>query len=204
MKNPIFNLTPFYISLFAILFIVASRTSFSQEINPPKGFYDSLWVSPSGDMALFMYSRCNFFPTILGGEKPVLTAGSLPSHHNNDDNPWDDSDLYFIYKNNAGVWSAPINMPTNDHKADCCAMIAEHELFLQKETDLYLAEYKNNKWSAALKLLINSPAIDSNPHFDKETQTLYWASNRSGNFDIWQSSRNQKTHLWSPAKKVPG
>lgn len=150
-----------------------------------------------------MYARYNFFPAILGKGKPVLVNSNAPQgHHKNDMNPWSDSDLYIMFKDANGNWSAPHNLPTNDSRADCCAMIAGDELFFQKETDIYVARYIDNSWTNAEKLPINSKDIDTNPHYDWQTKTLYWASNRGGNMDIWQSTRQGKK--WSKPITVIG
>lgn len=170
------------------------------------GWYDSLWVSPDGQMLLFMYSRYNFFPAILKGETPKLYAednAALNGHHRNDINPWDDSDLYIMIKQDDGHWSAPHNLPTNDDKSDCCAMIAGNEMFFQKGTDIYISEFKDGSWQDATALTINSPHIDTNPHYDAASKTLYWASDRSGNYDIWQAERLNK-NTWSTPQPIKG
>ena len=204
MVRAFINISRYLILILAAL-PFATFTACSQNTEhtyPPNGMIDSLWVSPNADMALFMYSRYNVFPTIFEGKPAILTGSPLPGHHINDINPWDDSDLYFTYKQPNGEWTTPINMPTNDNRADCCAMISGTELFLQKGTDIYTAKFTNNQWSSPQKLPINSDKIDTNPHFDIQTQTLYWASNRNGNFDIWQSKRTKGK--WSTPILVPG
>jgi hypothetical protein len=120
-----------------LITLTFSQTACSADRTYPKGgMIDSLWVSPAGDMALFMYSRYNIFPLIFENKPPLLTGKSLPGHHNSSNNPWNDSDLYFTYKTPEGQWSTPVNMPTNDSGADCCAMMAGTELFVQKGTDI--------------------------------------------------------------------
>jgi hypothetical protein len=177
-----------------------------QERTLADGWNDSLWVSPDGNMAVFMYSRYNFFPLLLGKGQPALRGADRPGHHDNDVNVWEDSDLYIVVRGTDGKWSEPINMPTNDGGGDCCAMIAGSDMYFQKGTDLYRTSYKNEKWAAAQKLPVNSPKTDSNPHFDWTTQTLYWASDRGGNMDIWYSRRDEVEgeEVWSTPKPVSG
>jgi hypothetical protein len=157
-------------------------------------------------MALFMYSRYNFFPLLLGKGDPVLRGADRPGHHKNDVNVWEDSDLYIAIRGTDGEWSEPINLPTNDGGGDCCAMIAGSDMYFQKGTDLYRASYKNEQWTAAEKLPVNSPKADSNPHYDWTTKTLYWASDRRGNMDIWYSQRDEVEgkEVWSKPEPVPG
>ena len=170
------------------------------------GWNDSLWVSPDGNMALFMYSRYNFFPVLLGKGEPALRGVDRPGHHNNEVNVWEDSDLYIVIRGANGKRSEPINMPTNDGGGDCCAMIAGSDMYFQKGTDLYRASYQNEKWTSAERLPVNSPKIDSNPNNDWTTQTLYWASDRGGNMDIWCSRRDEVNgdEVWSAPKPVAG
>ena len=167
------------------------------------GWPDSLWVSPDGNMAVFMYARYNFFPTILGKGAPKLEGAAPPNHHKNDKNPWSDSDLYIAFKDQSGRWSVAHNIPINDGDADCCAMIAGSEMFFQKATDLYLARYENGQWGGLEKIGLSSSAVDTNPHYDWQTKTLYWASDRGGNMDIWQAQRLGDNE-WSKAEPVKG
>lgn len=193
-----------FIIILSILMLFTLAKGASAADKAINGFYDSLWVSPAGDMALFMFSRYNFFPTILKGKPPVLSGETLPGHHPNDANPWEDSDLYFTYKLPDGAWSKPINMPTNDGRGDCCAMIANQELFFQKGGDIYHAYFRDQKWGKAMKLPMNTKHIETNPHYDAQNHILYWASNANGNFDIWQSKRDPKTQEWHEPERVKG
>ena len=173
------------------------------EITPDGGWYDSLWVAPDGQTALFMYARYDFFPAILEGKAPVLSGPSLPGHHGNDANPWDDSDLYLMTRQPDGSWSVPVNLPVNDGSADCCAMMAGDELFYQKGTDLFIAVHGPDGWSVPEALGLNSAAVDTNPHFDPATGTLYWASERGGNLDLWQAQRTG-FNAWTEPAPLPG
>ena len=83
-------------------------------------------------------------------------------------------------------------------------MIADQELFFQKGGDIYHAFYRNEKWGTPQKLPMNTEHIETNPHYDAQNQMLYWASNRNGNFDIWQSQRNQESQKWGKAQLVSG
>jgi hypothetical protein len=193
-----------YVVSFIVMAVAAGEET--QERTLADGWNDSLWVSPDGKMALFMYSRYNFFPLLLGKGQPVLRGADRPGHHNNDANVWEDSDLYIVIRGSDGKWSEPINMPTNDGGGDCCAMIAGADMYFQKGTDLYRTSYKDEKWTAAAKLPVCSDKIDSNPHYDWTTNTLYWASDRGGNMDIWCSHRDEAEgkEVWSTPKPVAG
>ncbi|MCS5596244.1 MAG: hypothetical protein NZ828_03230 [Alphaproteobacteria bacterium] len=197
------------ISLIGFILTTSVRNAHAAQDTLPlnaEGWYDSLWVSPDGKMMLFMYARYNFFPAIIDGKAPKLyetNTAPINGHHSNDINPWDDSDLYLMIKQDNGQWSGPHNLPTNDARADCCAMIAGDEMFFQKGTDIYVSKFENGTWQNATKLSINSYKVDTNPHYDAFSKTLYWASDRGGNYDIWQAQRLDQND-WSAPEPIKG
>lgn len=132
---------------FCTVVTVCTMAEVPQERMLTDGWNDSLWVSPDGNMALFMYRRYNFFPLLLGKGQPVLRGADRSGHHNNDLNVWEDSDLYIVIRSADGRWGEPINMPTNDGGGDCCAMISGDDMYFQKGTDLYRSSYMNEKWT---------------------------------------------------------
>ncbi|MAI07684.1 MAG: hypothetical protein CMF61_01870 [Magnetococcales bacterium] len=194
----------FKLALTALISVIPQGVYAGDDSFLKGGMVDSLWVSPNEDMMLFMYTRYNFFNSVILGKDDLKVTGFRPKgHHKNNVNPWSDSDLYFKYKDANGNWSKAINFPLNDGKANCCAMISENEIFYQYESNIYKAEYVKGEWGKGEALNINSEKIDTNPHYDAESKILYWSSNRSGGFDIWQSKRiNDST--WGKPEKVKG
>jgi outer membrane protein OmpA-like peptidoglycan-associated protein len=69
---------------------------------------------------------------------------------------------------------------------------------------LYTSSYRNQKWSAPKPMDISSDQSDDHhPYYDDVTQTLYFASRRSGGYgglDIWCSKNNNGE--WSAPKNL--
>lgn len=67
--------------------------------------------------------------------------------------------------------------------------------------DLFISTYSNGKFSRprSLGLMINSDAEEITPYLAADGQTLYFASDRDGNFDIFMSRRlDNSWRRWSP------
>lgn len=156
------------------------------------GWPDSLWVSPDGGMILFMYSRYNFMDTILTGAFPEIDemAPTPLGHHKNDNNPWNDSDLYMAIRLPDGSYSDLINLSFNTYDAECCAMLSGNDIYYQKGGDIYTVSYLNGSWGDPSAInAVNTGYVETNPHYDAVTNTLYFATDRVGNFDIWKSQK---------------
>lgn len=170
-------------------------------INVP-GWVDSPYVTPDGKALYFMYSRYNFFPIFSGGA-PVLVAPTRPGHHNNDANPWSDSDIYVSYRQTDGSWGAPQNLSFNTTEVECCSMIVGSPAVMYYQTGyadtatdiVYREQSANGSWGKVVRLAqgINSVVNEDNPHVSADQNHLWFTSQGReggvGGYDIWYAKK---------------
>ena len=187
------------------------NTSQYQKINT-KGWVDSPWISRDGNKLYFMYSRYNFFPAILRGELPVLEGPNRQGHHNNDVNPWNDSDIYVATRQPDGSWSEPLNLASNDDKGDCCHIMVSSpdRIYLTKPSpdgpnvDIGYKELSGDTWGDFVNLgpNINSDYNEDNPHVSADQQRIYFTRwDADDQRDIWFSWKVEDE--WQEAVKLP-
>ncbi len=162
------------------------------------GWTDSPYITPDGQSLYFMYSRYNFYPIFTGGQ-PILQVPEKAGHHNNDTNPWDDSDLYVAHRKSDGTWGVPENLSFNDTGSGCCAMIAGNSIYYQngaegRFTDIVYRERNGKKWGKEINLglTVNSTEMEDNPHVSADEDELWFTSTRPGGMggkDIWYSKK---------------
>ena len=187
------------------------NTSQYQKINT-KGWVDSPWISRDGNKLYFMYSRYNFFPAILRGESPFLEGPNRQGHHNNDINPWNDSDIYVATRQSDGSWSEPLNLGSNDDKGDCCHILVSSpdRLYLTNPSpdgtnmDIGYKELAGDIWGGFVNLgsNINSDFNEDNPHILADQQGIYFTRwNAADKRDIWFSWKDGG--VWQEAVMLP-
>lgn len=179
-----------------------TETSGLQQINIP-GWSDSPYITGDGEELYYMYSRYNFFPIFTGG-KPILQGENIEGHHNNDANPFDDSDIYVSSRKQDGTWSKPANLPFNDTRGGCCAMVVEGPPFTiyyqvytpaNKSTDLvYRMRDVNGNYGEEINFgpNVNSSSNEDNPHVSEKQDKVWFTSVRpggKGGSDIWYSEK---------------
>ena len=182
--------------------------SVESRINTP-GWADSPFISRDGQRLYFMYSRWDFGPFFLGGA-PVLRGPDRPGHHNDDVNPWDDSDIYVATKRGDGSWGAPVNMGFNSAGGDASGMELSSGTFFvwikptlpSGQPDIYISTRDAfGNWSAPVGIStnINTVNLEDNPHLWPDGNSLWFTSDRGGGAggkDIWFSSKT--AGVWNP------
>jgi outer membrane protein OmpA-like peptidoglycan-associated protein len=111
------------------------------------------------------------------------------------------NDLYVSFRKDDGNWGAPqhLGAPINSSKMETNPALSEdmQTLFFTSNrpgsqgSDIYYSMRKDTSWlrwttPQRLKAPINSPADDSQPHFNLSTGYLYFTSNRDGSSDVFR------------------
>lgn len=174
-------------------------------------------ISADGKRLLFMWNRYNFFPIFTGGA-PVMGSDSRTGHHNGA-NAWLDSDVYESILSR-GVWGTPSDVPYNTARGESCiheSILADgrrkHYYNVQGEdgngaliacrTQLSTGSSARSSMSGAwgpeeiLPPTINAPGIvNQNPWVNSADTVMYFHSMRSGNGQLWRSTRSDPSQLW--------
>jgi hypothetical protein len=80
------------------------------------------------------------------------------------------------------------------------------EIFFNQGADIYTATRTDaaRMWGAATPVdELNSIGTDTSPELSTDGRTIYFASSRGGNLDIWMSTRPDLAAGWSPPVRVP-
>lgn len=152
-----------------------------------------------------------YFPILTVDQKSILFTALTPKEDNNYV-----EDIYISTKDTQGNWSTPasispqINRP-NSNEGTCTISADQKTLIFTAcakagnygKCDLYISHKRNGKWSQPQNLgpHINSKGWQSQPSLSANGKTLYFVSEREGNYgkhDIWQSTL-QENGQWSPA-----
>jgi hypothetical protein len=114
-------------------------------------------------------------------------------------------DIYVTHLRPDGTWSDPqyvaeLNSAFQDDRptvrADGLEIIFNSSRGGNGNLDLYVSHRKHawEPWSTPENLgpVVNSPAGDIHPALSANGRTLYFASSRSGNFDLYASTRSKR------------
>jgi hypothetical protein len=187
------------------------------KIDSTQGWTDSPMISADGKRLLFMWSRYNYFPIFSGGE-PVLGDEVRVGHHLGA-NAWLDSDVYQSSLSK-GDWSAPVDMPYNSARGESCI----HESVLrdgrrkhyynvqgpdangaliacrtQLSNGLTARSSVGGEWSLEeiLPATINARGVvNQNAWVNSADTVMYFHSMRSGNGELWRSTRADPSQPW--------
>lgn len=155
-----------------------------------------------------------YFPIITVDQKNILFTALTAKGDNNYV-----EDIYMSEKDALGNWSMPqsispqINRPSSNEGT--CTISADQKTLIftacAKEgnygmCDLYISYKQHGEWSKPENLgsHINSKGWQSQPSLSADGKTLYFVSERQGNYgkhDIWQSTL-QDDGQWSPAMNL--
>ena len=134
------------------------------------------------------------------------------SMHRSDSKGMKDLYVSFYVRNN--VWSAPMHMGSllNTTMQESSPHISPDKRFLYFSSnrpggvggqDIYVSERLNYSWlkwsePTMVKGLVNSPADESQPYFDKDATYLYYTSRKDGSSDIFRQPQTPKPKLIKP------
>ncbi|GHT67617.1 hypothetical protein FACS189452_05690 [Bacteroidia bacterium] len=178
--------------------------------NPVRVFIDNLGetintkypeYSPviNADGSAIFYTACR--PDGIGGEKAKSKNGIY------------NEDIFVIYRQENGEWTAPknagtpLNTPNNDAVVGISGDGATLYTFMAENGgDVGFAELNGNEWGTKKNMgkNINSPAHESSGTLSSDGKTFYFVSSRDdsdGSHDIYFSTKDEKGK-WLPAENI--
>jgi outer membrane protein OmpA-like peptidoglycan-associated protein len=154
-----------------------------------------------------------YFPVLTVDQNSILFTALVgqPGHYK--------ENIYISHKDHLGNWSTPssisdqINQPTSNEGT--CTISADKKILVFTSCsrkgnygicDLYISYKKGKDWSKPQNLgtHINSKGWQSQPSLSADGKTLYFVSERKGNYgknDIWKSTL-QADGTWSEATNL--
>ena len=180
-------------------FIVINQ--FERDGGMKKGFSyvyqgrDSVWTFPEPVKIKNFYTKSKGVNLTLSpdGEVLITSLERSPTEGQND--------LYISFREGNNEWSTPKNMGVliNSPAMETNPSLSEdmQTLFFSSNRpgadgmDIYFSQRLDNSWMnwsvpRRLSSPVNSPADDSQPHFNNATGYIYFSSNRDGSSDIYR------------------
>ncbi|MCB0643085.1 MAG: OmpA family protein [Phaeodactylibacter sp.] len=180
-------------------FIVINQ--FERDGGMQKGFSyvyqgrDSSWTFPEPVLIKNFYTKSKGVNLTLSPDGEVMIT-SLERNKTEGQN-----DLYISFREGNNEWTAPKNLGVliNSPSMETNPSLSEdmQTLFFSSNRpgadgmDIYFSQRLDNTWQnwsvpRRLGSPVNSPADDSQPHFNSATGYLYFSSNRDGTSDIYR------------------
>jgi OOP family OmpA-OmpF porin len=152
------------------------------------------------------------FPILTIDERTIIFTGKRENKF------YSKEDIYISYKDENDNWSEPKyispNINSSGNEGSCTISIDGKLLILascyRKENygscDLYISYKKGNEWTEPKNLgpNINSTGWQSHPSLSSDNKTLYFVSERVGNYgkkDIWKSTLDENGE-WTKAENL--
>jgi outer membrane protein OmpA-like peptidoglycan-associated protein len=173
-----------------------------EQLKTPLAFNPQLLPSPLNQFA------SQYFPVLSVDQATLLfTVRSGQSHSRGRE------DIYVSHKDAEGNWSTPAPLPekiNTEYNEGTCAISADGKMLVftscrrpgnYGSCDLYVTQRKEHQWTTPQNLgpRINSKGWESQPSLSADGRTLYFVSEREGNYgkkDIWKSTL-QEDGTWA-------
>lgn len=161
-----------------------------------------------------------YAPTLTADEQTLIFTRKKPREDMNYIHMGREYEDFYITTRKDGLWSPAKNLgpPINTQFNEGAQSISADGMHLYftacnrpdgfGSCDIYYAKREGDEWSQPVNIgpPVNTPSWDSQPSISPDGRTLYFVSNRSGNYgrmDIWRSVRKNDGRWSEPENLGP-